>query len=361
MIIAPPANSEKMQFGHNLRPLLLIVTMAFIWIMSFILIALIASIFVGDLVQKWPILIIVTLTMVSTLLVGIPVLQKSLFVVKANTGLVMGNLAVSQLPPSQENSEHSSVQRVVRGVRQYLPGIHIKYWWENPEEAEVLKLNEVKVLKSEDCDKGYRYNLLPRVEIRNGGEKFFIPTYVTCDWQVMYSTLPWWLINRMMHTEDDIEDIIIGRVRSFLQNKLGGLSVDQLRSDKKFLEELKKEFGTVFSGPDKLDDDEKNAGIWTNLPTIFNVSPPKEQQDTATALDNILSIAKRLNGGRDIEVSNEQALRMAIFAVLASAKDGEDKASLLLIANNLFGGSGGGGRKGGGRRNSGGGGGNNLN
>ena len=186
-------------------------------------------------------------------------------IVPPNKGWLISNSFKSE---SSERDPGFDGYRKIQAQRELQAGFHWVYPWESmsPPEVDMQK----KFFVKKDDEEPYT--------LKDG-------SLLDLKYVIQIVPLPGYLTNFVRTTEADIQTRVKARVESWLQGKIGEL--EKPRFDKAFIDSLKEDFKSVYSGKN-LHDDEIGMGIWTGIPEITDVDLPKEVQKARNEKETLM-------------------------------------------------------------------------
>ena len=235
------------------------------------------------------------------------------FIVPENKAWIMVNRFV---PESLLVQARFSGNRDIRAQKEFQAGFHWKYLWETKAEDGEINMKKVILVESDD-DATYT--------MRNGKT-------IKIKYQVLVVPLPGNIVNHFRTREEDIKRRIKARAEKFLQGHIGKLLV--IKFDKTQQDILKKAFEKVWGGPDVIDDEERELGIWTGTPEVYDIGNPKGVEDALnwqTNMATAINIAKQMVINSGNQMPFEQAMKIAV------AGQGLVKMDFFEVTGNLLG------------------------
>ncbi len=195
-------------------------------------------------------------------------------IVPADRAWVISNSLVSE--SSKKRTEFSGY-REIKAQRELQAGFHWRFPWENS--AKVIDMTRLITVESDETD----------IYTLKGGKEFVI-----ISWRIFYGPLPGSIVNyiktRPMHITTRISD----RARTYLQGAIGKLK--EINFDKAQQESLRNGFEAIYKGPEHIDTEEEELGVWTGTPNIIDIDQPKTKQEISIILDTVMKAVKDSNG-----------------------------------------------------------------
>ena len=247
------------------------------------------------------------------------VLGNFLVIVPENKAWIISNAFKDE--EVSENSLTETGYRNIKAQRELQAGIHFIYPWES--KAEEIDMKWFNSIGSKEEDGGNSYTL------KNGRT-------VKIAWQVRVVPLPGFLVNFNRSDKKDIERKVRARAEAFFQGYIGNLELVQFGNEQK--KDIEKAFENLWGGESTKDDQEKELGVWTGTPEVFDISNPKDveiQMNWEAIMLSTTTIAKRMVEESGNKMSFQDAMRLALI--------GQGKAKMEMV--DVVGLLGGGGKK----------------
>jgi len=225
-------------------------------------------------------LIISASIIVSSLIYFMGIFPKMIIIVPENQAWVMANRFKNE---SSDKTEEFSGYRKIKAQTEFQAGLHWIYPWEEKGE----EVNMKRIIPVEG-DPEETYTLADRSTVKL---KFLVSVV----------PLPGYIVNFVRHDEEDIIKRVRAKAMAFLQGEIG--KMEKASFNKKTMEGIQAKFEDLYGGPKHLEDDEKDLGIWTSTPQIFDISLPKEVEQAINeaniiqqAMDKADEMVRRSNG-----------------------------------------------------------------
>ena len=224
------------------------------------------------------------------------------FIVPADKAWIMSNQLYNE---SSEFQSEFSGYRKIRAQKEFQAGFHWKYPWE------VTNL---------EIDMSRQAAIQQRPEevytLKDG-------KLVIIRWRIFYGPLPGSLVDFIRTRPDQIELRVRDRVERFIQALVGEL--DQVGYGRHQLDQFKSRFEEIYGGPNTIDSEERELGIWTGTPEILDIDEPRAAQDIKAILDTAVKAVNESGGKMTFEEAR---------GIILSSKVGGANVDVLELARN---------------------------
>lgn len=272
---------------------------------------LLASWYVTILLIPVPWLAMTIASMVSVLVYFKMVFPYASTKVPPNKAWTFANSFISE--SSAEQGEFSGYRTII-AQKEFQAGFHWKFFWEYPDK-EVDMRRQIIIENDPDTNP---YTLKDEKQIR-------------IKWQVFCEPLPGNIVNFLKTRPESIERRVRNRGDAFVQGYVGGLT--EIEFDKTQMDNLKAAFEHIYGGPNYIDEEERNLGIWTGTPEIIDIDQPVEVQEAQNykqRMEKIIEIANAMVEASGGKLGYDHALKLALVG------SGDANIDFVELAGTLF-------------------------
>ncbi len=231
--------------------------------------------------------------------------------VPANKAWTLGNSFISE--SSKELATFSGYRTII-AQKELQAGFHWKFFWEYPDK-------EVDMKRQIQVENDFEEPLT----LRDGKQ-------IRIRWRVFVSPLPGNIINFIRTRPEDIKRRVKDRVDSFLQGQVGGMA--SIDFDATQMQAIKDRFEMVYGGSNRIDEEERQLGIWTGTPEIIDIDQPEEVQKAKNyqqKMEATIKVANAMVKASKGKLRYDQALKLALVG------SGDAKIDFVELAGTLFG------------------------
>lgn len=251
----------------------------------------------------------------SLILFKTPVFDMFFINVRPNFAVILGNQMLYDIIPGRPTTSNPAgpdprtLMFDLKSLREVGSGMRGKFPWEVPFESVDLRVEIV--IGTKEKGKPLICYTLDNIEL-------------TIEWQVTLTPLRGNCANLVRRGEAAMQAFFTGTFEQFTINWVKSKNESQIFSA---LTDLRSDFEKVFGGPDVVNSDEEDYGVYTNTPQIVSVNRSASYQKAAEAVQ----VGQRLGEVvREISTGLPNADPNMILAA-ATAIIGNDITGLLLI------------------------------
>ena len=200
------------------------------------------------------------------------------FIVPADKAWIMSNQFVNE---SAKFQAEFTGYRKIRAQKEFQAGFHWKYPWETT---------------------NLEIDMSRQAAIQQRPEEIYTlkdGNLVIIRWRIFYGPLPGSLVNFIRTKPDLIEHRIRDRVERFIQSTIGEL--EQIGYGRHQLDLFKEKFEEIYGGPNTIDPEERELGVWTGTPEILDIDEPRDAQEVRYILDTASKAVEASKGKMSFE------------------------------------------------------------